>query len=138
MQDKIEVNQGEIKITFNEAHKGKIYLNEFGLTSENLHLEAGLLRLVLEIKNLDKVHFSAVPTLEFSYSQNMAETHWQVDFNGKMIADKLDHHGHSTVILLKRKGIEELIQRHENTLVVHAEFPESADLDADKSYISIF
>ncbi|CAG5077408.1 hypothetical protein [Parvicella tangerina] len=138
MKDQLEINQGEIKLTFNESHKGKVYLSDLGLKSAGLDLEAGLLRFVIDIKNLDQVHFAAVPTIEFTYTEEMGETHWQCDFNGTMIADKLDHHGHSTVILLKRNGIEELIQRHENTMIVHAEFPKPAVIDPEKSYIALF
>jgi hypothetical protein len=138
MKDQLELNQGEIKLTFNESHKGKVYLSDLGLTKEELELPAGLMRFVIEVQNLDLVHFAAVPTVEFTYTEEMGETHWQCDFNGKMIADKLDHHGHSTVILLKRKGIEELIQRHENTMIVHAEFPKAAVIDPEKSYIALF
>ncbi len=138
MKDQLEINQGEIKLTFNESHKGKVYLSDLGLTRADMDLEAGLLRFVIEVQNLDQVHFSAVPTVEFTYTEEMGETHWQCDFNGTMIADRYDHHGHSTVILLKRKGIEELIQRHENTMVVHAEFPKPAVIDPEKSYIALF
>lgn len=138
MKDQLEINQGEIKLTFNESHKGKVYLSDLGLKASDMDLEAGLLRFVIDIKNLNQVHFAAVPTVEFSYTEEMGETHWQCDFNGTMIADKLDHHGHSTVVLLKRDGIEDLIQRHENTMVIHAEFPKPAVIDPEKSYIALF
>lgn len=138
MKDHLEVNQGEIKLTINESNKGKVYLSDLGLKSSDMELEAGLLRFVVDFKNLDQVHFAAVPTIEFSYKEEMGETHWQCDFNGTMIADKLDHHGHSTVVLLKRDGIEDLIQRHENTMVLHAEFPKPAVIDPEKSYIALF
>ncbi len=138
MKDQLEINQGEIKLTLNEVNKGKVYLSELGLNEEHLNLEAGLLRFVVDLKNLDQAHFTAVPTIEFSYTESMGETHWQCDFNRTMIADKLDHHGSSTVILLNRKEMENLVQRHENTMIVHAEFPKPAVIDPTKSYITLF
>ena len=138
MKDQIELNPGEIKLTFNEGHSGKVYLKDLGLTASDLKLESGNLRFVIEVNNLTDVHFSAVPTIEFQYSENMSETHWVCDFKGETISDKLDHHGHATVILLNRKKIESLVQRHENTLIVHADFPAPASIDPSKSFISLF
>jgi hypothetical protein len=138
MKDQVELNPGEIKLIFNESHRGKVYLADLGLIASDLSLESGNMRFVVEINNLTKVHFSAVPTIEFQYAENMSETHWQCDFNGETIADKLDHHGHATVILLNRNKIEDLVQRHENTLIVHADFPAPASIDPSKSYISLF
>lgn len=138
MKDQVLINDGEVMLVLNEAHKGKVYLSSLGLGIDDLKLKAGLLRFVVDIKSLDQVHFSAVPTVEFAYTEEMGETHWQCEFNGEVISDKLDHHGHATVILLKRSKMEELIQRHENTLIVHAEFPSPATIDPEKSYLAIF
>lgn len=138
MKDQLEINNGEVKLTFNEAHSGKVYLSELGLKPTDMDLEAGLLRFVIDVQNLSDVHFAAVPTIEFGYTQEMGETHWQCEFNGEVISDKLDHHGHSTVILLKRNSLENLIQRHENTMIIHAEFPKPAMIDPEKSYIALF
>lgn len=135
MKDQIELNPGEIKLTFNEGHSGKVYLSDLGLTSEDLNLESGNMRFVIEVNNLNDAHFSAVPTIDFQYTEEMTETHWVCEFNGEVISDKLDHHGHATVILLNRKKIESLVQRHENTLVIHADFPAPATIDASKSFI---
>lgn len=138
MKDQLDINVGEIKLTLNESHKGKIFLSDLGLSQSDMALDAGLLRFVIEVNNLDQVHFAGVPTVEFSYTEEMGETHWQCDFNGSIVSDKLDHHGHSTVILLNRKNLEALIQRHENTMVIHAEFPKPAVIDPEKSYIALF
>ncbi len=138
MKDQVELNPGEIKLTFNEGHSGKVYLSDLGLKPSDLNLESGNMRFVIEIKNLSDVHFSAVPSIEFQYTEEMTETHWVCEFNGETISDKLDHHGHATVILLNRKKIEELVQRHENTMIVHADFPAPATIDPSKSSISLF
>jgi len=138
MKDQIEINEGEIKLTINEKHEGKLYLSDLGLTSEDMKLESGLLRFVIEIKNVADSKFYAMPTIEFSYTEEMEETHWQCDFNGEVISDKNDHHGHSTIILLNRKKLEALLHRHDNKLVIHAEFPKPAVIDTKKSFLNLF
>lgn len=56
----------------------------------------------------------------------------------KLFLDKTNHHGHSTVILLDRKKLTELEHRHENTLILHAEFPQTVNIDTEKSIINFF
>lgn len=79
-----------------------------------------------------------MPTIFVQYVEEMEETHWQCDFNGETISDKLDHHGHSTLVLLNRSKLEKLEQHHENTLVLYAEFPKRVHLDAKESYVNFF
>ncbi len=138
MKDQIEINEGEIKLTINEKHEGKLYLSDLGLKPSDMELESGLLRFVIEIKNAAELKLYAMPTIEFSYTEDMGETHWQSEFNGEVISDKNDHHGHSTVILLNRKKLEALLHRHDNKLVIHAEFPKPAIIDTSKSYLNLF
>ncbi|SOE20141.1 hypothetical protein SAMN06298216_0641 [Spirosomataceae bacterium TFI 002] len=138
MSQKIELNQGEIKIKFSSATSGKVSLKDLGLSDEDLAFESGLVRLVFDFEGIEELQYYKVPLLEFSYEEKMAETHWQCDFNGKTILDKIDHHGSSSIILLNRKTLSELEHRHENTLIVHAEFPEPAHIIAEKSFINFF
>ncbi len=138
MKEQVELNPGEIKLIFNETHKGKVYLSDLGMSSEDLVLSDGNMRFVVEVSNIENVQFSAVPTIQFEYEEIMDETHWITEFNGEVISDKLDHHGKSTVILLNRSKMETLLHRHENTMVIHADFPNKATLVPEKSYISIF
>lgn len=138
MKESIELNQGEIKIELNATSKGKITFKDLGLTDDDLVMESGLLRLVFEIKEISANHFFKMPTIEVAYKEEVGETHWQCDYNNETILDKMDHHGHSTVILLSRKKLDELEHRHENTLVLHAEFPQKVHLKAADSYINIF
>ncbi len=138
MSTKIEINQGEVKVDISEYQKGNLTFEELGLTNENLVFEGGLLRIVFVIKDLDQQHYFHTPTIEVAYKEEMAETHWQCDYNEEIILDKYDHHGHSTVMLLNRKKLEALEHRHENTLILHAEFPEAVHLEAGKSYIHFF
>ncbi len=138
MGEIIDINNGEVKVKFTKPVKGKVTLKDLGLSNDDLNLESGLLRLVFDLEGIGEHHYYQVPTIEIAYKEEVAETHWQCDFNDTTILDKMDHHGHSTVILLNRKTLNELEHRHENTLVVHAEFPQKVHLDVDKSYINLF
>lgn len=134
----IEVNQGEVIVKFDSPSKGKLSFADLGISDESLVLEGGFLRMVFDLEGIGEHHYFQVPTIEVSYKENVAETHWQCDFNGTTILDKTDHHGHSTIILLNRKTLSDLEHHHENKLVLHAEFPQSVHLKADSSYINFF
>ncbi|OSY88038.1 hypothetical protein WH52_08390 [Tenacibaculum holothuriorum] len=134
----VELNQGEIKVILDKNNTGKLSFAELGITKESNFLEGGLLRLVFDFKQVKDHNYFKVPTVEVFYEENMSETHWICEFNGKTILDKLDHHGHSTVLLLNRKILSDLEQHHENEMIIHAEFPKSANLNLDKSYIHFF
>lgn len=134
----VELNQGEIKVILDKNNTGKLSFAELGITKESNSLESGLLRLVFDFKQVKDHNYFKVPTVEIFYEENMSETHWICEFNGKTILDKLDHHGHSTVLLLNRKVLDELEQHHENELIIHAEFPQPANLNLNKSYIHFF
>jgi len=136
--NKVEVNQGEIKVKFNEPSSGKISFAELGINDEDINIENGLLRLVFDLEGIDDYNYYQTPTIEFFYEENMSETHWVCEFNGKTVLDKLDNHGHSTILLLNRKVLNNLEQHHENTLIVHAEFPKPANLNVKESYIHFF
>jgi hypothetical protein len=134
----IEINQGEILVKFTSPTAGKITFKELGITNDQLVLEGGFLRLKFDMEGIGEHSYFAVPTIEVAYTEKCAETHWQCEFNGVTIVDKLDHHGNSTVLLMNRKKLAELEHRHENQLVVHAEFPEVVHLIAEDSYINFF
>lgn len=136
--EQVEINQGEIKLNFNQAKSGKLSLSQLGLTNEDLVLENGLLRLVIHLDSIGEHKYFQVPTIEIAYVENEAETHWICDFNGETILDKTDHHGYSTILLLDRAKLTGLEHRHINTLVIHAEFPEAVHIKADKSFIQLF
>ena len=134
----IEINQGEVLVKFTSPTKGKITFAELGIKDEQLALDGGFLRLKFDMEGIGEHDYFAVPTIEVAYKENCSETHWQCDFNGETIVDKLDHHGHSTVLLMNRKKLSELEHRHENKLVVHAEFPEPVHIISSESYINFF
>lgn len=136
--NRVEINQGEINVKFDGVRTGKLSFAELGITGNGTKLEGGLLRLVFDFKGIGEHSFYQVPTIEIFYEENMAETHWICEFNGKTILDKLDHHGHSTLLLLNRKVLASLEQHHENKLIVHAEFPQTATLNLNESFVHFF
>jgi len=138
MSQTVELNPGEVKLKFITPTSGKISFKEMGLNDEDLVFESGLIRLVFDFEGIGDHHYYKVPMVEISYQENMAEIHWQCDFNEETILDKMDHHGHSSIILLDRKKLSQLEHRRKNALVVHGEFPEPAHVLAEKSYINFF
>jgi hypothetical protein len=133
----VQSGEGEVKVAITPDMKGKLSFKELGLKNENIKVKGGFLRLVFEFGQFNEDNFYSVPTVEIAYDKNVSETHWQCDFNGEMISDKMDNHGNSTVILLQRARMIEQLHHHENTLVVHGEFPDSVNIDLDNSYINL-
>lgn len=138
MSNRIELNQGEIKVCLSSPIVGKVSFKELGLKDEDLIFESGLVRLVFDFEGIGEHQYYKVPLVEMSYKENMAETHWQCDFNEQTILDKIDHYGHSSIMLLDKQKLTDLEQRHENKLIVHGEFPQAAHVLADKSFINFF
>ena len=138
MSQTIELNQGEIKVNFSSPTSGKVSFADLGLSDTDLVFESGLVRLVFDFEGIGEHSYFQVPTISISYAEEMAETHWQCDFNEETILDKTDHHGHSTVILLNRNKLSELEHHHKNALIIHGEFPQSAHVIAKDSYINFF
>ncbi len=138
MGQNIEINPGEINVRFDAPQKGKISFKELGISDDQLVLEGGFLRLLFDMEGIGEHDYFAVPTVEISYKENCAETHWQCDFNGETILDKVDHHGHSTILLFNRKKLADLEHHHQNKLIIHAEFPEKVHLLSEDSHIQFF
>ena len=138
MGQTIEINEGEVLVKFNSPTIGKKSFADLGITAEDVTLQGGFMRIAFELGGIGTHDFVAVPTIEITYKESMGETHWQCDFNGETLLDKLDHHGNATILLLRRKQLENLEQHHENKLILHAEFPESVHIDPDNSYVEFF
>ena len=138
MGQTIEINEGEVLVKFNSPTIGKVSFQDLGISKEELSLEGGFMRIAFDLGGIGTHDFVAVPTIEVSYLESMGETHWQCDFNGETLLDKLDHHGRSTIILLKRTSMENLEQHHENKLILHAEFPDAVHIDVENSFIELF
>lgn len=138
MNQNIEINQGEIYVKFTNQESGNISFESLGLSAEQITSESGFLRLVFDFEGLGDLDLYMMPTVTLEYAENCAETHWQCEFNGETILDKFDHHGNSTVLLLNKNKMSELVHHHENKLVIHAEFPEVVHLSASGSYVHFF
>jgi len=138
MGQTIEINEGEVLVKFNSPTAGKVSFKELGISKSELSLDGGFLRIAFELGGIGTHDFVSVPTIEVSYEESMGETHWQCDFNDETLLDKLDHHGRSTIILLRRERLEKLEQHHENKLVIHAEFPGAVHIDVENSFIELF
>ncbi|GAB5418087.1 MAG: hypothetical protein Crog4KO_31670 [Crocinitomicaceae bacterium] len=138
MGQKVDITPGEINIAFDAPNSGKVTLKELGVTDDQLTLKSGFLRLVFNLSGIGEHQYYQMPTIELAYRENCSEIHWQCEFNEETILDTLDHHGHTSVLLLNRKKLESLEHRHENILIVHGEFPEPVHLSAENSYINFF
>ena len=138
MENTVELNSGEIKLKFNAPISGKVSFADLGLSNEDLIIDGGFMRLVIDIEGIGEHDYFQVPTFEITYKENLGETHWQCDFNRETILDKMDNHGSSTVILMDRKKIKSLEHHHENKLTLHAEFPEKVHISAKDSYLNLF
>jgi hypothetical protein len=137
MDQTVQSGEGEVKVLISATAKGKISFKELGISSDQISTDGGFLRVVFDFGQFDAKDFYAVPTVEIAYDKNVAETHWQCDFNGETILDKMDNHGNSTVMLLQRNKMEQKVQHHDNGLVVHGEFPSSVNIDLENSYIHL-
>lgn len=133
-----ERNEGEVKVKFSAPDAGKYTFEQLGITANELQTHGGFLRLVFDFSGIGAHKYYQVPTVEIEYDKEVGETHWQCDFNESTILDKLDHHGHSTVLLLNRKKLAEAEHHHQNKLVVHGEFPEDVTISAAGSYVRFF
>lgn len=138
MKNTVQINQGEIKLKLQEPISGKVSFKELGIKNEDLKITNGFMRIVIDMEGIGEHAYFQVPTLEITYEENLAKTHWQCDFNRETILDKTDNHGFSTVLLLDRKKIKALEHHHENKLIIHAEFPETVSIIGEKSFIHIF
>ncbi len=138
MENTIQINQGEIKIKFNKPLTGKLSFADLGIEESDLFIKNGFMRLVIDIEGIGEHNYYQVPTIEVSYKEKLAKTHWQCDFNDETILDKIDNFGNSTVMLMDRKKIKSMEHHHENKLILHAEFPDVVHIVAKKSYIHLF
>lgn len=138
MSQNVTINQGEVYVKFSSPTKGKISFKELGMNEEKHLLEGGFLRMVFDFEGIGEHEYFKVPTIEVEYVEEVGETHWQCDFNEKTILDKVDNHGHSTIVLLDRKKMADCEHHHENRLVLHAEFPKEVHLLTNKCHINFF
>lgn len=124
MSVQLELTEGQLEINMKETATGKFSLAEAGLKDETYNVEGGNLRIKVDLGYIKDAHFYKMPVIELEYTQNIHESEWIVEFNGTNILEKKDHSGHATILLLNRKKMDELKQRHENTLLIHGDFSE--------------
>lgn len=136
--NKIDRIAGEIKLSLDQNQNGKVNLSDLNGDISGYYSKGGHMRLLVDLDAHNDNHFFKMPTLQFKYDNNVGETQWIVEFNGETIVDKLDHQGNSTTILLNRSKLEELVQRHENQLLIHVEFPEEVNLLPAESSIHLY
>ena len=138
MSSKVDINQGEILVKFTTPSAGKISFRDLGVTEEFIETQGGFFRMVFDFEGIGEHDYFKVPTIEVEYKKDVAQTHWQCDFNEETIVDKYDHYGHSTIVLLNRNKMASLEHNHENKLVLHAEFPQDVHIITEKSFVNFF
>lgn len=130
----LQLTDGQVKITMNEATFDKFSLKDAGLEKETYLVEGGNLRIKIELGYIQDIHFYKMPIIEFNYTEKIHESEWIVEFNGTNILEKKDHSGQATILLLNRKKMRELVHRHENTLLIHGDFSEAVLIKNTSSF----
>lgn len=133
----VEINQGELKLVFDQAKGGKLSLADFGVREQKLHIDGGNLRIVIELGQFPNHHFFKVPTIEIAYHEKLGETYWQVEYNGEMVVEKTDKSGNATLMLLNRKKLDELTHHHNNTLIIRGDLPAEVTLSSEDTWFNI-
>jgi len=128
----------QIEIELQAHNEGKVTFEDLGANEPSFHAEGGNLRMKVVIGAVDFDEFYRMPMLEFKYSENIHESEWVVEFNGENILERSDHSGHSTMLLFSRNRLKDLIQRHENNLLIHGDFSEEVDIDLVQSHFHLF
>jgi hypothetical protein len=132
-----EIQPGEIKISFSEPKAGKLSFADLGLTEKTFEAKGGMLRLSVELGQMGSHKLYRTPTVGLAYMSNEGPSDWHVEFNGVNVAEKSDHGGYSTIILLDRKKLESLLHHHVNTLIVHGELGDVAKLDFRMCFVHL-
>ena len=130
----VEFIEGELRIKMETPLVGKFTLKDLGFSDPQLRFEGGHLRILIEMGYLGDLHLYKMPTAEFHYFEKLGEAVWQVEFNEEVILEKVDHSGHSTLLLLNRQKIEPLRHRHTNNVLIHADLPAVVTLKADECW----
>lgn len=131
-------NRGELRISFENPTPGELTFESLGVTKTSADIDSGFIRIVFEMRQIKEDDLYKMPKIEIVYNESVAESRWVCEFNGEKLVDKIDHSGKATVLLLNRSKLENLIQHHENKLILHAEFSEEIELDLEKSNVVLF
>lgn len=130
--DNLELNLlgGQIRVDMKEAAFDKFSLEDAGMR-DPYEIEGGNLRIKIEMGYIQDYRLYKMPLIELNYTEKIGVSEWIVEFNGTNILEKTDNSGQATILLLNRKKMEELVQRHENTLIIHGDFSEVTHLTSD-------
>lgn len=135
---KIQEFDGELKVELKAHNEDRISFKDIGAKSDYYDVKGGNLRILIDIGPVEFDEFYRMPIAEFTYRDNIQESEWIVEFNGQNILERIDHSGHSTIILFSRNRLKELIQRHENKLIIHGDFSKEVHIDLAKSSFHVF
>jgi hypothetical protein len=133
-----EMLEGELRFQLNSQVKDRQTFADLGVQDDFINDNKGFLRIRIDFENLDPNSLYANPTIELDFDATVDSIHWNCEFNGNTILDKNDRKGSVSMLLLNRAKIIEAIQHHDNTLIVHAEFPEEVAIDSKKSFLHFF
>lgn len=125
---------GQIKITMKQPAFDKFTLGCSGLRENTYKTKGGNVRIQINLGAIQDIHFYKMPIIELNYTDKIHESGWVVEFNGTNILEKTDHSGQSTILLLNRKKMIELVNRHENTILIHGDFSEEVELKKESSF----
>lgn len=134
---KLTKTDSQVKIEMEKPVVGRFSLKDAGLNEDFYKVEGGNLRIKVEMGYIQDFHLYKMPIIELDYTQKIHESEWVVEFNGENILEKKDHSGQSTVLLLKRSKMNDLLHRHENTLLIHADFSEEVEIKNSSSMVLI-
>lgn len=130
----LEATEGQLELTMNETAFGKFTLESAGLSEDIYTVKGGNLRLKIDLGYIKDISFYKMPVIEFEYTNNINTSEWIIEFNGTNILEKKDHSGKTTVLLLNRKKMDELKQRHENVVIIHGDFSEEVNIKNTSSF----
>lgn len=134
--DKLELllDDGQIQLTMNQPVFEKFTLDASGLEEDTYKTKGGNVRIQINLGAIQNIHFYKMPVIELNYTEKIHESGWIVEFNGTNILEKTDHSGQATILLLNRSKMVDLVQRHENTILIHGDFSEEVELKKESSF----
>lgn len=130
----LELGDGQIQFTMNQPVFEKFTLETAGFQEESYKTKGGNVRIQINLGAIQNVNFYKMPVIELNYAGKIHESGWIVEFNGTNILEKTDHSGQATILLLNRNKMTDLVQRHENTILIHGDFSEEVELQKDSSF----
>lgn len=129
----LSLHGGQIRVDMEKPFFDKFSLEDVGV-KDTYEVEGGNLRIKIRMGYIQDYRLYKMPLIELNYTENIGTSEWIVEFNGVNILEKKDHSGQTTVLLLNRKKMEELVQRRENELIIHGDFSEVVSITNDSFF----